>query len=199
LLRDLLVVADRLDGAPAAREQVPDAIEDEQVPGRIVGDAPALVDRLPSLGLLEEALRVCEGFLAVEGHRHLPLAELLDAGLLSGALAQEVQLGPAHLAETDDLDPLDDRGVDREDPLHADAAGGLPDRERGPRSPSAAAADDVALEDLDAGLVPLHHPDVDFHPVAGAEGGDLLLEAFGLDRANDTHDRPLWRPRVAGE
>src|SRR3954462_12813461 len=54
---------------------------------------------------------------------------LLDLGLLPAEITQVVELGPADIAATVDLDLLDDRGVDGERALHADAAAHLADRE----------------------------------------------------------------------
>jgi len=54
---------------------------------------------------------------------------LADTSSLAPQLAQVVQLGPADMATGDYLDLLDNRGVDREDPLNADVVGNLADRE----------------------------------------------------------------------
>ena len=56
-------------------------------------------------------------------------AALGDAGALADAAAQVVELGPAHVAAGDDLEPLDLRRVQRERPLDADAERLLADGE----------------------------------------------------------------------
>src|SRR6185369_17630898 len=70
-----------------------------------------------------------------------------DAGGLTGAVAQVVQLRAADGAPHGDLDLVDAGGVHREDALDADAVGHLADGERLAVLP-AAPAEDRALEDL---------------------------------------------------
>src|SRR5699024_7880329 len=103
------------------------------------------------------------------------LALLPDAGLLAREVAQVVQLRAAHVATGDDLDLVDRRRVHREHALHADAEGDLPDAE-GLSHAVALTADDVPLEDLDAGAVALDDLHVHLDVVAGAEGGDVLAQ-----------------------
>ena len=108
------------------------------------------VARQPSSG---ESLT---GGLGVAGRggsvRRRGLALLLDLGLLAAQVAQVVQLGAAHVTAGHDLDLLDDRGVHREGALDADAEADLADGE-GLAEAAALAADDDALEDLDARAV----------------------------------------------
>ncbi len=54
---------------------------------------------------------------------------LVDAGGLALAIAEVVELGPPHRAFALHLDPVDDRRVEREDALDADAARDLADGE----------------------------------------------------------------------
>src|SRR5438128_1997054 len=78
-------------------------------------------------------------------------ALLADARGFPGKAPQEIELGAAHPALADQLDLGDRRGVQREDPLHADAGGDLAHGERLVDAP-AAAADAYALERLQAFL-----------------------------------------------
>ena len=70
----------------------------------------------------------------------------------------------------------DDRRVDREGALDADAEADLADGE-GLADAVALAADDDALEDLDALAGALDHPDVHLEGVAGREVGDVVAQA----------------------
>src|SRR3954447_15647374 len=101
--------------------------------------------------------------------RGVPL--LLDLGGLAAQVAQVVQLGAAHVTTGDDLDVVDDRGVEREGALDTDAEGDLADRE-GLADAAAVATDDDALEDLDARAGALDDLHVDVDRVTGAEVGD---------------------------
>src|SRR5678815_4907518 len=75
-----------------------------------------------------------------------------DAGGLTGAVAQVVQLRAANGAPHGDFDLVDAGGVHGEDALDADAVGHLAHGERLAVLPTAP-AEDGALEDLDAFLV----------------------------------------------
>src|SRR5664279_2678746 len=87
------------------------------------------------------------------------VALLLDLGSLAAQRAQVVELGPTHVTSGHDLDPVDNRGVNREGPLDADPEAHLSYRERLPNA-AAGTADHDALEDLNAGARSLNHLDV---------------------------------------
>src|SRR4030095_7635978 len=167
----------------AARQEIAQAIEHQQVFRGVFRQAPALVQGLSDLSLLQQALGIRERVLAIEGHGLLPLATFLNSRLLSGAVPQVVQLRAAHLAEAGHFESRDDRRVKREDPLDADAARSLPHGEGGPQPGSTATADDVTLENLDAGLVALDHTDVNLDAVARAKLRNLRLPARRPDHA----------------
>src|SRR3954447_26409120 len=127
------------------------------------------------------------------------LAALLDLGGLAAEVAQVVELRAAYVATGHDLDLLEDRGVDREGALDADAEGDLADRE-GPADARALDSDHDALEHLDAGAVALDDLDVDLDGVAGAEGGDVVAQRGGGQRVDDVgHDSPRECHRSAAD
>src|SRR5690625_3467246 len=100
------------------------------------------------------------------------LAALADTGGLAAPVARVVPRGAAHAAAGDDLILLDRRGVDGEDPLHADAVADLADGE-GLTVGRTLAGDDHALEDLGTGTGALRHADVDGERVTGTEVRDV--------------------------
>src|SRR5438876_2171316 len=119
----------------------------------------------------------------------LPAARLRffgDARRASCPLTQVVELRPAHRTARDDLDAVDAQRVHREGALHPDPVRRLADRE-GLAARAALAADDRALEDLDALLVALDDAYVHAHGVARLEGGHLLAELLGLDAVDGVH------------
>src|SRR3990172_537593 len=93
---------------------------------------------------------------------------LSQPGGLTPQVAQVVQLRAAHPAELHDLDLVDDRRMQRKDPLDPLSEGHLADRERRPRT-AAANPDDKAFEDLNSLLVTLANLDVNANGVAGPE------------------------------
>src|SRR5215207_2150317 len=101
------------------------------------------------------------------------LAPLLDLCGLAAQVAQVVELGAAYVTARHDLDGLEDRRVEREGPLDADAEGDLADGE-GAADAGSVDPDDDALEDLDAGAVALDDLDVHLDGVTGAEGRDVV-------------------------
>src|SRR5579884_1912431 len=103
-------------------------------------------------------------------------AALLDARGAAGQPPQVVELGAADAAGARHLDLLDARGMDEEGALDADAVGGDAAHREVLVDAAAAAANDDALEDLNALPVPLDHLGVDTNRVARAELGDVLLE-----------------------
>src|SRR5699024_3923895 len=91
-----------------------------------------------------------------------------------------VQLRAADVATRGDLDLVDDGGVHREGALHADAEGGLADGEGLPDA-TAVAADDDALEDLDAGAAPLDDLDVHLDGVDRPDVGHVVPHGRVVD------------------
>src|SRR5690606_12731846 len=120
------------------------------------------------------------------------LALLADLRGLPDAVAQVVQLRPAHLAPADPLDLGDRGGVQREGALDAHAVADLADLE-GLADARAGAADHHALEDLDALLLALDHPHVDLDGVPGAEVGDVGAEVRLIDQGGGVHRVSLRR------
>src|SRR6478609_3980664 len=94
------------------------------------------------------------------------VALLLDLGLLATEVAQVVELRTADVTTGHDLDVVDDRAVHGERALHADLEADLADRE-GLAHTVARAADDDALEDLDARARAFGDVDVHLDGVAG--------------------------------
>src|SRR5688572_30507837 len=118
---------------------------------------------------------------------------LAHPGRLALAIAQEVQLGPAHFRPAHDFHLLNDRRVQQEDQLDALADRLLAHRKRGAH-PDAVHADHDALEHLDTLFVALAHLDVHFHGVSGRHLRPLghLCLLYDFNRA---HGRlPSSRP-----
>src|SRR5262249_10533911 len=95
-------------------------------------------------------------------------------------------LGPPDGAAHHHLDALDPRRVDGEDALDAHAVRRLPHGEHLTARP-ARTSEHRALEDLDAFLVPLDHPDVHPNGVAGSEGRNVLATLPRLDTVDRVH------------
>src|SRR5205823_3156369 len=95
-------------------------------------------------------------------------AALAHPRALADPLAQVVELGPADVTASGDLDPLDLGRVHRERAFHAYAEGLLADRER-LAHPVALALEDDSLEHLRAPSRALDDLEVDADPVAGRE------------------------------
>src|SRR5438067_13500787 len=114
----------------------------------------------------------------------LPL--FLDLRGLPRAVAQVVELGSAHCALGDHLDLGDDRRVDGERALDADAEAELADSERLPHA-GALAADHVALEHLDPLAVAFDDADMDLQVVAGREVGNVVTQALTVDQIGGVH------------
>src|SRR5258706_4458920 len=133
---------------------------------------------------------------------HRVQALLLHAAGLALAVAQVVELGPAHLGLLDHLDLLDRLRVHGKDALDALAKGHLAHGHGGPR-PATAKPDHHAFEDLQPlalGLLllallalglfldlALLDPHVHAHGVARAEAGQALLEVRRLDVVDGIH------------
>ena len=95
-------------------------------------------------------------------------APLPYARPLADAAAQVVQLGPAHVAASRHLDPLDLGRVQRERALDADTERLLADGEGLARAMTLA-LDHHAFEHLRAAPRPLDHLEVHAQPVTGVE------------------------------
>ena len=117
-----------------------------------------------------------------------------DAGRLTAAAAEVIELRATDLAAADDFDLGDVGRVDRENALDALAVGDLADREVLVDA-GAGAADDDALVGLGADVIALddlhHHLD----GVAGAEFGHAALRRDGvhllaLDLLDNVHGAP---------
>jgi len=115
-------------------------------------------------------LRLCLG-----GRASAPVhpAEVrLDAGGLAAALAEVVELGPAHPTAEGDLDLVNQRGVHGEDPLHPHAVGDLAHGEARVQAVPLD-LDHRALEGLEPGAVPLLHLVDDPDRVPRSELGEV--------------------------
>src|SRR5579885_2160233 len=111
-------------------------------------------------------------------------------GLFTRKISQIIEFCAADLAAADDFDLVDHRGMDRKDPLHADAVGDLAHGETGFDGVSFA-ADDDALVDLDAFLVAFLDLGVDANRISHLEIGNLL-QTFALDLLNRIHVHPTF-------
>src|SRR6478609_3143145 len=99
------------------------------------------------------------------------VATLADAGTLTDATAQVVQLRATDVTAGGDLDLLDLRRMDRERALNADAEGLLADRE-GLAHPLALTLDHDALEDLRTTTRALDDLEVDLDAITRLEARD---------------------------
>src|SRR5437879_1600563 len=98
---------------------------------------------------------------------------LPDLGRLTDPSPQVVELGPADVTLDDGLDPGDDRRVDGERTFDTHPEADLADRERLPHA-GALAADDRALEHMDALEIAFDDEDVDKDRVDGREEGGVV-------------------------
>ena len=124
------------------------------------------------------------GFLCA-GEQSVDL--LLDLGSLTDAVTQVVQLGAAHLTNTDDLDAGHVGGVQGEGLLHAATVGNTADGE-GLGDAAAVLSDNGTLEDLDSLAVALFDLVLDTNGVTDLEGGDSLLQLLIGKSLNQIHD-----------
>src|SRR5262245_10032233 len=134
---------------------------------------------------------------APDGEGTSVVALLLDLRGLPDAVAQVVELGPAHVAPAHPLDLGDGGRMQGKRALDADAVADLADLE-GLTQAGARASDHDALEDLEAFLLPLDHPDVHLEGVAGRELGDVAAEACLVDQVGGVH-RALLRAQACLE
>lgn len=105
-------------------------------------------------------------------------AAVAQAAGAADALTQEVQLGPAGVGPADDLVLGDPRRVDREHTLHALVVDDPPHADHLVRA-ATLAADEHALEHLDALLVALDDAAVDIDGVAHIHARDVVLQGVG--------------------
>src|SRR5688500_2024971 len=98
------------------------------------------------------------------------VALFLDLRSLTAQCTHVVKLGAAHVTLGDELDLFDDRGVHREGTLYADTEGNLADGE-GLANAVTLAAQDEALEHLDAGVLAFDDVHVNLEGVTRAELG----------------------------
>src|SRR6478672_2421752 len=128
-------------------------------------------------------------------------AALGNSRRLADASAQVVELGAAYVPAPGDLEPLDLRRMQGESPLHSDPEGLLAHGEGLTRAGALPLQHDP-LEDLGAAPAALDHLEVDPDAIAGAEGGNPLLELAPLDAVDDAaHSRRKtaqlpWRARA---
>src|SRR6476659_156443 len=116
----------------------------------------------------------------------LEVALFLDLRSLTTQVTHVVKLGAAHVTLGDELDLVDDRGVHREGTLHADAEGDLADGE-GFADAVALAAQDEALEDLDAGVLAFDDVHVNLEGVTRAELGNVSAQRGCIYGIEDMH------------
>src|SRR6478672_4063322 len=119
-------------------------------------------------------------------------ALLLDLGGLPDAVAEVVELRPAHVAACNDLDLGDDRRVLREGALDTDAEAHLADRE-GLADSAALDPDHHALEHLHAFASALDDAHVHLEGVAGPEVGDVVAQVSAVDEIGCVHRNPPAR------
>ena len=146
-----------------------------------------------SISLLHELIKIQiknlsrrTGFLFAE-EQSVDL--LLDLGSLTDAVTQVVQLGAAHLTNTDDLDAGHVGGVQGEGLLHAATVGNTADGE-GLGDAAAVLGDDSALKDLNSFSVSFLDPVLDTHRVTNAEGRNLSLELLICKSLDQIHLDP---------
>ena len=98
---------------------------------------------------------------------------LLDAGLLTGQVAEIEDAGAADLTDFIHLDALDERRLVRENPLDANAAGDLTDGESTSMRGSATDLDDGTSELLEPVLVAFTNLIGHGDSVTGLESGEI--------------------------
>src|SRR4029453_4563257 len=103
------------------------------------------------------------------------VALFLDLRSLTAQGAHVVQLGAADVTLGDDLDLFDDRRVNREGTLNADAEGNLADGE-GLADTLALAAKDEALENLDTGVLAFDDVHVNLEGVTRTELRNIVTQ-----------------------
>src|SRR5690625_7794206 len=109
-----------------------------------------------------------------------------DPGCPSTTLAEIVELRPPDYTTTYDLDRLDDRGMEREDPLDPNPTGELADG-GGLTHPPILPGGGDALEDLDPPLGALAYPPIDPAATTPPPTGDVIPELPPSCRATHNH------------
>src|SRR6185369_15540447 len=119
----------------------------------------------------------------------LPRVALADARGLPAQVAQVVELRSANAAALHDVDVIDDRRVEREDTLDADAEARLAHRDR-LADPAMLARDADAFVRLETLFVAFLDAHMNAHRVAGLEVRDVRAQLILLNRVDgcDVHD-----------
>src|ERR1700728_828570 len=112
-----------------------------------------------------------------------------DLGRLAHPVAQVIELRSPDIAEGGDLELGDGGRVDWEGPLDTDTEAHLAHREGLP-DPRALAADDDALEHLDALAGAFDDPHVHLDRVPRPELGDVVAQALAVDDLSGVHAGP---------
>src|SRR5688572_5627088 len=132
-------------------------------------------------------------FLFLGGRRTGRLAALLDACRLTRQIAQVVEACAADLAVRLHFDLVDRRGVERKDPLDADAVRDLADGDRRAQA-ALLPTDHDPFEDLDALFLALLDLRVDSDSVTDLDVRDVLLQIGRFDLV----DHAVHRYRSGG-
>src|SRR6478735_1772181 len=114
------------------------------------------------------------------------LTLFLDLGGLAAQIPQVVELRAADVAEGDQLDVVDVRGMHRKGALDADAEADLADRE-GLADAATLSPNDVTGEHLDPGAGALDDLHVHLDRVTGPEVRDVGPQRGGIQRVKGVH------------
>ena len=112
-----------------------------------------------------------------DAHAPLGVALFFDLGRLADAIAQVVQLGPAHIAPANDLDLGNRWGVNWERSLDPDAVAEFTNRV-GLGDSAALNGNDVALEHLDSLVLTLDNAHMNLDFIAREKLGDVGTEGL---------------------
>src|SRR5262249_25819205 len=104
----------------------------------------------------------------------------IETRCLTRPFTQIIEFGTAHLAARYDIDLLNTRGVQGENPFHADAVGDFSDGE-GRAVAFAGKGDDDPLEDLRSLFFALYYFHVNPNGLPRTQCGDLFLGLFGFN------------------
>ena len=116
---------------------------------------------------------------------------LFDASLLTGKLAEVEDACPADFTNLVDLDLVDERAFDRENPFNADAVGDLADCKGPGIRGSSTNLDDYSAEVLKSILITFFNPVGNGDGVTGLElriGGCFVLREGILHQFNQIHN-----------
>src|SRR6184192_2560163 len=123
------------------------------------------------------------------------LTLLSDAGTLPNFPSKVIQLGSAHLAVADQVDPVDPRRVQQEATLDSYTVGDAANS-KGLFGAAAPAPDHDAFEDLHPLAVAFHDLGVHLHGVTRRQGGHLIPPGLGLEEIDDVrHGVQDYHPR----